>query len=255
MSELHEKLWSLCRKLPSDFAPYGERDRGTAESCADCSCGCRHFLPLEGELGKDWGICANSKSPRAGLLTFEHQGCPEFETELEESIPQKEEVPHEATPPKPAKPPGQKIKINFDDLQMALEGFEAMGDPISHFLDTETGEILVLSGYSEDYEELSARLDEGLGDRYLRIEPMESHESFRIMEDFAESLTKSRLKTQLQDALTRNKPFRHFKDALHSDLAIRGEWFVFRDDAMAQYAKKLLEGMGVEAELQRRHRE
>jgi hypothetical protein len=28
---------------------------------------------------KDWGVCTNSKSPRAGLLTFEHMGCPQYE--------------------------------------------------------------------------------------------------------------------------------------------------------------------------------
>ena len=80
---MHEHLWTLCRCLPSDFQPYGERDRDTVESWQDCSCGCRHFLPLQGQLGHDWGVCANSKSPRAGLLTFEHQGCAEFEAEAE----------------------------------------------------------------------------------------------------------------------------------------------------------------------------
>lgn len=80
MSELHDLLWTLCRKLPSDFTPYGERDRATAEPSADCSCGCRHFIPLAGRLGNDWGVCANPASPRGGLLTFEHQGCPEFES-------------------------------------------------------------------------------------------------------------------------------------------------------------------------------
>jgi hypothetical protein len=35
---------------------------------------------LTGDVGLDWGICANAKSPRAGLLTFEHQGCPDFES-------------------------------------------------------------------------------------------------------------------------------------------------------------------------------
>lgn len=80
MSELHDLLWTLCRKLPPDFTPYGERDRATAEPSADCSCGCRHFIPLAGKLGNDWGVCANPASPRGGLLTFEHQGCPEFES-------------------------------------------------------------------------------------------------------------------------------------------------------------------------------
>ena len=72
---LHEHLLSICRYLPSDFEPYGERERDGA----DCSCGCKHFLKLPGKLGMDWGVCANANSPRVGLLTFEHQGCEQFE--------------------------------------------------------------------------------------------------------------------------------------------------------------------------------
>jgi len=72
---LHEHLHSICHHLSSDFQPYGERERDGA----DCSCGCKHFLKLPGKLGMDWGVCANSASPRAGLLTFEHQGCEQFE--------------------------------------------------------------------------------------------------------------------------------------------------------------------------------
>jgi hypothetical protein len=72
---LHEKLHSICRQLPSDFEPYGERERDGG----DCSSGCKHFLKLPGKLGADWGICANPVSPRVGLLTFEHQGCEKFE--------------------------------------------------------------------------------------------------------------------------------------------------------------------------------
>ncbi|MGZ9166331.1 MAG: DUF3027 domain-containing protein, partial [Anaerolineales bacterium] len=72
---LHEHLHSICRRLPSDFQPYGERERDGP----DCSSGCKHFLKLPGKLGADWGVCANPASPRAGLLTFEHQGCEKFE--------------------------------------------------------------------------------------------------------------------------------------------------------------------------------
>jgi len=45
----------------------------------DCSCDCKRFLKLPGKLGMDWGVCANANSPRVGLLTFEHQGCEQFE--------------------------------------------------------------------------------------------------------------------------------------------------------------------------------
>ena len=72
---LHHHLHSICRHLPSDFQPYGERERDGP----DCSSGCIHFLKLPGKLGMDWGVCAHPGSPRAGLLTFEHQGCEQFE--------------------------------------------------------------------------------------------------------------------------------------------------------------------------------
>ena len=74
--KIHELFLEKVEYLPSDFQPYGERVRDVV---ADCSCGCKHFLPLKGALGADWGVCANPKSPRCGKLTFEHQGCYEYE--------------------------------------------------------------------------------------------------------------------------------------------------------------------------------
>ena len=77
MTKKNNDLWRVCKKLPSDFEPYGEQER-EGEHWQDCSCGCRYFHPLAGKVGADWGVCHNKKSPRAGLLTWEHQGCPEF---------------------------------------------------------------------------------------------------------------------------------------------------------------------------------
>ena len=73
---IHQRLWKVVEKLPSDFEPYGQRSNN--ERGADCSCGCRFFLPVE-VVGSDWGVCANPKSPRAGKLTWEHMGCREVE--------------------------------------------------------------------------------------------------------------------------------------------------------------------------------
>ena len=82
----HDLLHLVCIHRPTDFVPYGIRQR----EAADCSCGCRHFMTLAGDLGADWGVCANPRSPRTGLLTFEHQGCEFFEYDEridEESVP------------------------------------------------------------------------------------------------------------------------------------------------------------------------
>jgi hypothetical protein len=70
----HDLLHTVCRHLPTDFEPYGKRERNGP----DCSCGCRHFLALPERLGQDWGVCINPRSQRSGLLTFEHQGCEFF---------------------------------------------------------------------------------------------------------------------------------------------------------------------------------
>jgi hypothetical protein len=76
----HERMHTVCRHLPTDFEPYGKRVR----TGADCSCGCKHFLKLPEPLDLDWGVCINPRSPRSGLLTFEHQGCEFFEVQAGE---------------------------------------------------------------------------------------------------------------------------------------------------------------------------
>jgi hypothetical protein len=73
-------LWSIVQHKPTDYEPYGYRKRDDL----DCSCGCKYFLTLPGDLGMDWGVCTNPISPRCGLLTFEHMGCPFFESGDEE---------------------------------------------------------------------------------------------------------------------------------------------------------------------------
>jgi hypothetical protein len=73
--QTHAHLLQIVTKLPTDFEPYGQVKRASP----DCSSGCRWYHVLAGRLGQDWGVCANPRSPRSGLLTFEHQGCLEFE--------------------------------------------------------------------------------------------------------------------------------------------------------------------------------
>ena len=65
-----------------DYEPYGKckRLKGTT-ILSDCSGGCKWYHTLIGPAALDWGVCGNPRSHRAGLLTFEHQGCPEFEQE------------------------------------------------------------------------------------------------------------------------------------------------------------------------------
>lgn len=72
----HKHLVTIMIKNVRDYEPYGSRERDGW----DCSCGCKWAAWLQDEPG-DWLVCTNPKSYRCGLLTFEHQGCPEFEGE------------------------------------------------------------------------------------------------------------------------------------------------------------------------------
>jgi hypothetical protein len=86
MAELtHEQLWQVCQLKPGDYEPYGKHNRLTAtrpaEIASDWSGGCKRYHTLSSPASRDWGVCGNPRSHRAGLLTFEHQGCSEFERE------------------------------------------------------------------------------------------------------------------------------------------------------------------------------
>ena len=81
----HWRLHAYVVELdPRDWDGYGLLDRWEGEfegEPGDCSSGCVHYRPLEGDLGADWGVCTNPASHRLGKLTFEHQGCYAFEAE------------------------------------------------------------------------------------------------------------------------------------------------------------------------------
>jgi hypothetical protein len=65
----------VLKVLPTDWHPIGFMHRGeNGGEWGDCSCGCRWWLPMAPPLSSDWGVCCNPDGPRAGLLTFEHQG-------------------------------------------------------------------------------------------------------------------------------------------------------------------------------------
>jgi len=76
--QTHDNLWKVAKQLPKDYVPYGQMVR---ETLLDCSSGCRWYHGLAGTAGMDWGVCANVVSHRSGLLTYEHQGCPQLESD------------------------------------------------------------------------------------------------------------------------------------------------------------------------------
>lgn len=67
-----DPFWQVVRILPTDYSDYGgqtQRWQDPNLDYPDCSSGCCHWESMDA----DWGICLKPGSPRAGLLTWEHQ--------------------------------------------------------------------------------------------------------------------------------------------------------------------------------------
>ena len=76
--------------------------------------------------------------------------------------------------------------------------------------------------------------------KYITIEPLESNESFKIMEKFVDQLDNSKLRERLVYALNNRKPFANFKNIIdNSD--IRQDWFDFKDKKLQEYVKTMIE--------------
>ncbi len=103
------------------------------------------------------------------------------------------------------------------------------------FVHRESGEIISVPKQADldmhDTECWEEDLDKLKEDalNYFEVEQMSSHDSFQVMEDFAET-TPSALNARLLLALSQRKPFSHFKNIVDDAGEWREHWFAFRDE-------------------------
>ncbi len=111
------------------------------------------------------------------------------------------------------------------------------------FINMETLELDIHVGedaYSFDETEDTAMEAMNNPGKFLALEAIPSHDSFRIMESFIETVKDKRLQEKLVHALERKRPFANFKYAIDAS-PMRQQWFDFRDDAHTEMAKEWLE--------------
>jgi hypothetical protein len=109
-----------------------------------------------------------------------------------------------------------------------------------------TGEILWAPNRDKEFEldeeiwkEVFDEIDRKKSE-CIPFECLETHESFRMMESFAEEVGDKFLRTGLITALNNRKPFRNFK-ALIDNSNYRQAWFAFKDKWYIDYVKDELE--------------
>lgn len=99
-------------------------------------------------------------------------------------------------------------------------------------MDLEDGESL----WKEDIDKVSGNPE------YVEIEKMSSSDSFRVMEDFADSLPESTTKVRLITALEGHKPFGNFNHQIHQTGIEKQQWFTFRTERNMEWVSEQLKG-------------
>jgi hypothetical protein len=132
--------------------------------------------------------------------------------------------------------------IDLDTLVTALENHFLDYDTF-FWLDPTTGEIALWG--EETADEAGAEgwdVDDRGG---IRIDPVDSSEGYRDMEEFIAGVGESECRNRLQQAIDRSSPYRHFKDELYSFPEYQTSWYEFHNALMKQRAIRWLAAAGV----------
>jgi hypothetical protein len=97
----------------------------------------------------------------------------------------------------------------------------------------------------EEFEALTGETAESMNlkytdwENYVTFGPLESHESFQIMEEFAENMEDKKLKSELLNALNQRKPFAKFKNTIENS-RFRQSWFDFKKQWLENHVRRLI---------------
>jgi hypothetical protein len=142
------------------------------------------------------------------------------------------------------------VKITKDQIKEIAEQLDC-GNRC--YINKETGEIKATPDFDNGYadEELLADVlkeFEENWERYIQIEKMESHESFDLMADFADSVDSKEFRDSLIQALNKKHPFRNFKWVVDNSGPYRQKWFDFKNQRLIEWVKDQLEVLDFEHE-------
>ncbi|WP_452231672.1 UPF0158 family protein [Lacinutrix sp. MEBiC02595] len=116
------------------------------------------------------------------------------------------------------------------------------------YYNSKTDEIVAIPNFAQfsDEEDFKEAFSDSLEKvekhktDFIKFETLESFESFKIMELFAEQLSDQNLKTELQNVLANKKPFQSFKHKIeHSEF--RQSWFEFKKSELEKIVENQLD--------------
>jgi len=119
-----------------------------------------------------------------------------------------------------------------------------------YFLDTETGEVILVSEMLDDEEAQRqvAEIDEAEPGRYLQVPHADSREGYDDMQDFIDTVSDEHLQELLNVATQGRGAFRRFKDVLAGHPAEQQRWFDFQAARLDARAREWLAEEGLSSE-------
>jgi len=173
----------------------------------------------------------------------------------------------------------KKLKVNFDEIQKAMEDISR--NTFDYFVDLDTGEVVSFSEeilseiksrlYDSDYDEIKDDIEyiefdeepeipDWMEDevelaleillnedgRYVRIPERKSHVAYKSMADFIETIKDPAIKEELSKVLDGKGAFSRFKSALIKFPKERKRWHGYNAKAMKTEIIEWLRSIGVE---------
>ena len=133
------------------------------------------------------------------------------------------------------------ISLTKDQIKVIAEQLDC---GMRCYINKETCEIKTVLNFEswqtddrEPWKDILDELDENW-DKYFEIERMESHESFKIMADFTETVDSKELRDKLINALNRKHSFQNFKWVVDNSGPYRQRWFDFKNQRLIEWVEK-----------------
>jgi len=137
----------------------------------------------------------------------------------------------------------KKLDPEHVDLSELTQALEDHGGFTSWWIDMRSGELHLLGDSMWDGEDVGPNFEPPA--KFRRVEPVDSRESYRDLEEFTASVRDPRARELLERAIAGRGAFRRFKDTLGEFPELRSMWFKFHDARMERRAIEWLRDEGL----------
>ncbi|MBD3920217.1 hypothetical protein H8B09_15735 [Paenibacillus sp. PR3] len=137
-------------------------------------------------------------------------------------------------------------KMQFKEL---VDTYDDNVEGMEFFLNIETGEIVMLSDYGDDeeQEQLNELVEEGFNITYFRVPHRDSHEGYKEMVYFTDTIKDRALQSELYEVLDGGRRiFRRFKDELSSNKEELERYYRYLESRNRERILDWLEAIGIQ---------